>query len=119
MRFNGTLEWAKDHPANYRDRNTGRMLHLGTSVALKKGFTVGAGIRVRRTQYQGDWFPFVQGDEPRQDKTRTLQLWMLNRGWTIFGFSPKVTLSTERRKSNAETLEFKRRRAELHFERQF
>ena len=100
-------------------RNATRHARLGASVALPRGFSVGAGVDLHWRKYEGRWFPFTPDGSSREDRTRTLRAWMLHRAFTVFGFSPRLSLVVERRTTNAQALDYKRNRVELSFVRQF
>ena len=55
----------------------------------------------------------------REDETRILRLSLLNRAFTVFGFSPQLVLVNEERTSNAQLYDYQRNRAELRFQRLF
>ncbi len=82
------------------------------------GFTLGGG-EWRWTKYQGRWFPFTPNGAARKDQVRVLRVSVLNRAFTIHGFSPQLVLVNEARESNAQLYDYKRNRAELRFMRQF
>ena len=44
---------------------------------------------------------------------------VLNRAFTVFGFSPQLALINEARQTNAQAQDYDRNRAELRFVRQF
>lgn len=100
-------------------RNESRWASAGVSWALGWGFTVGASASVRRTAYEGGWAPHTRGNAPREDETRTLRLSAYNRGLTLWGFSPRVSLVQERRESNAQLHGYERTSGELQFVRVF
>ena len=100
-------------------RNATRWARAGVSVALPYGFTVGGSGEYRWTDYEGVWFPFVRDGSAREDETRILRLSLLNRAFTVFGFSPQLVLVNEERTSNAQLYDYQRNRAELRFQRLF
>ena len=100
-------------------RNAARWARAGVSVALPYGFTVGGSGEYRWTDYEGVWFPFVRDGSAREDETRILRLSLLNRAFTVFGFSPQLVLVNEERTSNAQLYDYQRNRAELRFQRLF
>lgn len=102
-----------------RWRSAGRRARLGVTAALPRGFTVGAGAEFRRTDYRGRWFLLTPGSVPRRDRTRILSLSLFHRAFTVGGFSPRITLSRDTRKSNAQLHDYRRTRADLGFVRQF
>ena len=80
---------------------------VGTNVALPWGFTIGAGGEFRWTNFEGQWFPFTTDNSARENRNRIGPATRLNRAVTVFGFSPQVVFSNERRKSNAQLFECK------------
>lgn len=59
------------------------------------------------------------GGISRRDLTRHLRLDLYNRGITVSGFSPQVSVVQERRTSNARLYDYERMSGELRFVRQF
>ena len=115
---NAGYDWTRANTEHWRSR--GPQASLGATLALPAGFTVGLRASERRTEYQGPGFRHLTIDrKPRKDRTRTLSLSVHNRAVTLLGFSPRVSLVTERRKTNAQTLDYERNRGELSFVRQF
>ena len=55
----------------------------------------------------------------REDQTRILQVHVLNRAITVYGFSPQILFSNQVRDSNAQLFDFKRNLVEMRFVRQF
>ncbi|MCY4137276.1 MAG: surface lipoprotein assembly modifier [Rhodobacteraceae bacterium] len=115
MQTNAMIGHAWEHTRALRWRNSGPLAQIGSSFALERGFTLGLQLELRRTRYQGNWFPFTSGGVPRKDRTRALQVSILNRALTVNGFSPQLGLVHETRKSNAQLYDYKRNRIELQF----
>ena len=61
----------------------------------------------------------LDGTVQRKDRGRVLRVLVLDRGFTLFGFSPKFSLVNDVRRSNAQGYDRKRNRAELSFVQQF
>ena len=97
----------------------GGWVRLGVTAHLPWGFTVGGAGTLRWTDYPADWSPFVLGGGPRGDLTRSFRLNVYNRGFTLAGFSPQISLVKEQRTSNAQLHDYKRLYGELRFVRQF
>ena len=110
--------YGQEQPETLRWRHRNQWLGTGVSVILPYGFTVGAGAEARWTDYEGNWFPHTSG-EPREDRTVSLRASVLNRGFTLFGFSPELVVVNEERETNAQLYDFKRTRGELRFVQQF
>ena len=68
VRVNAALGWGRERPEAERWRHERRWIRAGASVALPRGFTVGASAELRRASYEGNWFPHTAG-EPRKDRT--------------------------------------------------
>ena len=100
-------------------RNESRWASAGLSWALGWGFTTGVSASVRRTDYEGGWAPHTSNNAPREDETRSLRLSAHNRGLTLWGFSPRVSVVREQRESNAQLHDYKRTSGELQFVRLF
>ncbi len=100
--------------------SAGYWTRVGTNVALPWGFTVGASVEFRWTNYEGNWYPFTTTDgSTREDQTRILQATLLNRAITVYGFSPQIAFSNQVRESNAQLYDFKRNLVEMRWVRQF
>ncbi len=120
LRVNGNAGWSWVRAAGEHWRSRGPEAGLGASLALPRGFTVGARASARRTEYQGSGLAHATIDgAPRRDRTRTLSASVHNRAVTVFGFSPRLSLVNERRDTNAQTLDYERNLVELGFVRQF
>ena len=118
VRVNGTVGYEHARTRSERDRNDTRWLRAGVSKALPRGFTVGASGELRWTRYGEGWIS-VPDRGARRDRTQVLKVSLLNRSWTVFGFSPQVVLVNEARSTNAQIYDYRRNRAELQFQRQF
>ena len=101
-------------------RNAGHRVSFGATLDLPSGFTVGSRASIRRANYEGKGFVHRTIDRmPRRDRTRTLSVSVRNRGFTVFGYSPRLALILERHGTNAQALGYERERVELSFVRQF
>lgn len=119
LRLNSGLTFTRERPNAFRNRNSARAIQLALSYAAPRGFTFGLEAGYQQTRYKGNWSPFVPADKQRKDSLRSLGLSVYNRGFTVFGFSPKLTLIAERQGSTGPNFVQKRNRGELHFEQQF
>ena len=120
LRIGGNAGWRWNRANSESNRSSGPEASLGATLDLPAGFTVGARAALHWTDYQGNGNAHRTIDrEPREDKTQTLSLSIHNRAFTVFGFSPRVTLINERRETNAQALDYERNRGELSFVRQF
>ena len=122
LRVQMTVGYERDHPASEHWRSLGRWVRVGTSLALPLGFTLGTSAQMRRTYYEsgGSGPPhFTLDGRRRFDRIRTFSVSILNRAFTLFGFSPQLALINEARQTNAQAQDYDRNRAELRFVRQF
>ena len=120
LRVHATVGYARDHAASEHWRNLSRWVRVGTSLALPLGFTLGTSAQMRRTYYEGGGqVHLTLTGRNRFDRTRTFTLSVLNRAFTLFGFSPQLALINEARQTNAQAQDYDRNRAELRFVRQF
>ena len=119
VRADAALGWGRERPETERSRHERRWVRAGASVALPRGFTVGASAELRETDYEGNWSPHTEAGEAREDRTRSVRLSAHNRGLAWKGFSPQVSLVHEVRKTNAQLYDYKRTGGELRFVRVF
>ena len=120
LRVGGNVGYGWSNAAAEEWRNAGHRMNLGATLDLPSGYTVGSRASIRRANYEGTGFVHRTIDRrPRRDRFRTLSVSMHNRGFTVFGYSPRLTLILERRGTNAQALGYVRTRAELSFVRQF
>ena len=88
-------------------------------MALPRGFTVSGGGEYRWTSYEPGWFPHVEDNGAREDRTWSARASVYNRGFTLMGFSPEVGVVHEVRDTNAQLYDYERTSGELRFVRQF
>ena len=119
MQIDTALGWGSQRTERERERNSSRWGRLGVTLALPWGFTLGGAGTLRWTGYEGNWAPFVLGGGERRDLTRSIQINVYNRAFTIGGFSPQVSLVQEERSSNAQLHGYDRISGELRFVRLF
>ena len=119
LRADMGLGWGLERPETKRYRNESRWLRFGVTAALPWGFTVGASGTLRWADYEGNWWPFTEDGSPRRDLTRSLRFNAYNRGFTVQGFSPQVSVVREDRVSNAQLHDYERTAGELRFVRLF
>ena len=120
LRVHATVGYARDHAALEHWRNLSRWVRVGTSLALPLGFTLGTSIQARRVYYDGAGQAHLTlHGRPRRDRIRSFSLSVLNRAFTVFGFSPQLALIHDVRLTNAQAQDYDRNRAELRFVRQF
>ena len=119
LQANGAIGYAEEYTDAKTWRNDSRWARLGTSVVLPKGFSLGLSGEYRKTEYEGNWFPFTEDGSARSDRTEILRVSLLNRGWTVRGFSPQFVVTHEKRDTNAQIYDYDRTNGEVRFVRQF
>ena len=119
LRADAGLGWGREKPETKRWRHERRWLRAGMTFALPWGFTVGGSGTLRWSDYEGNWFPYTEDGSPRRDITRNFRVDVHNRGFTVGGFSPQVSLVREDRLSNAQLHDYERTSGELRFVRLF
>ena len=121
VQINGMLGFQQQNAlADWWD-SQGYWGRVGTNVALPWGFTVGASVEFRWTDFEAGWSdPYAPPDgSARRDQTRILQATLLNRALTVYGFSPQIAFSNQVRESNSQFFDFKRNLIEMRWVRQF
>jgi len=119
LRLHFTVGYTRDHAASEHWRNLSRWVRVGSSLALPLGFTLGSSIQARRTYYEGAGRAHLTlHGGPRRDRLRSFSVTILNRAFTLYGFSPQLALIHDVRLTNAQAQEYERNRAELRFVRQ-
>ena len=113
--------WSSEEPETETLRSQTRWASLGAHTALPRGFNASGALTSRWTDYEGPGFPptNVLDGSPREDVTRSLRLSGHKRDFTIRGFSPQLSVTHERRSSNAQQADYRRTWGELSFVRQF
>ena len=100
-----------------RLRNDLRWMRTRVNASLPAGFSLGVSGELHARQFEGNWFPYIVGEESRRDLTRIAAVSLHNRALDLFGFSPEVALVREVRDSNAALHDYQKNRAELRFVR--
>ena len=108
----------RERPRTVAQRNRSHRVWMGLSAALPRGFTVGASVQLRWTDYAGAQPPFTPDGESREDRTDTLSTSLYNRTFTLYGFSPQLVVTREVRRSDARLQDYDRLRGEVQFVRQ-
>ena len=120
LRVHMTVGYTREYAASEHWRTLSRWVRVGTSLALPLGFTVGTSIQARRTYYDGAGGAHLTlHGRPRRDRIRSFSVSVLNRAFTLYGFSPQLALIHDVRLTNAQAQDYDRNRAELRFVRQF
>ena len=119
LRGSATLGYSIDRAESDQWRNKSSSVQTDLSIILPLGFNLGVGGGLRWTKYEGNWGPFTPGGVPRKDTTQSVRASIYNRAFTVYGFSPQLTVSYEVRDTNAQAYDYKRIRSELRFVRQF
>ncbi len=121
LQMNFRAGWGREETELETLRNRTHRVSLGGSAALPRAFSVSGTVTGRWTDYEG---PGTQPDNvvdgsPREDATRSVRVAVLKRDFTIRGFSPQLSVTHERRSSNAQQADYRRTGAEISFVRQF
>ena len=113
--------WSSEEPETETLRSQTHWASLGARTALPRGFNASGALTGRWTDYEGPGFPptNVLDGTSREDVTRSLRLSGHKRDFTIRGFSPQLSVTHERRGSNAQQADYRRTWGELSFVRQF
>ena len=119
LRINASVGWGREQPESETQRHSRRWVQTGFTTALPWGFTLGGSGTLRWTDYEGDWVPFTEDGSSRRDLIRNFRLSVHNRGFTVQGFSPQLSVVREDRTSNAQLHDYERTFGELRFVRLF
>ncbi len=114
--------WAAEAPRRAaHQRNARPWVQVSADYALPWGFTAGASANFYWTTYKAGayWRTLTLGSARRKDRGQTYRLTLLNRAFTLGGFSPQLVGVYEARDSNAQLSGYRRTRAELRAIRQF
>ena len=113
--------WTGERPEFEDLHSRTRSVSFGARAALPRGFNVSGTLTGRWTGYEGPGRPptNVLDGMPREDMTRSVRISVLKRDLTIRGFSPQLSVTHERRGSNAQQADYRRTGAEISFVRQF
>lgn len=114
--------WGRERPEESEDLHSRtRWVSLGANAALPRGFSVSGTLTGRWASYEEPGRPptNVLDGTPREDVTRSVRVSVLKRDLTIRGFSPQLSVTHERRGSNAQQADYRRTGAEISFVRQF
>ena len=108
-------QWTAGHPESDE-----RGFRLEAKHRLNPRLVLEGRASIRRANYEGSGFLHRTIDRrPRRDRTRTYTVSVHNRGFTLLGYSPRISFILERRDTNAQALDYRRNRVELSFVRQF
>ena len=121
LRTRASVGYVRERPKFPSGRNATRLGRLGADLALPLGFTLGASGEMRWRDFKGTGRDYLTLDGARRsDRTHILRVSVLNRAFTVLGFSPQVVFVNEVRKTNAQVPgDSTRNRGELRFVRQF
>ena len=116
LRFNASAGWARSKPraaVTKRFRHTRWWVGPGVSVDLPWGITLAGSAQWSRTDFDDSFGKLTLSGKPRSDRSCAFRVSINKRDWTLFGFSPRISLALERRKSNTQGADYKRAGAEL------
>lgn len=121
LRTRASVGYVRERPKFPSARNATRLGRLGADLALPLGFTLGASGEMRWRDFKGTGLDYLTWDGARRsDRTHILRVSVLNRAFTVLGFSPQAVFVNEVRKTNAQIPgDSTRNRGELRFVRQF
>ena len=122
LRFDVAAGWARERPrddAANRFRHTRLWLRPGASLDLPWGITLQGSAQWSRTGFADSFGLLTPSGDRRDDRSRAFRMSVNKRDWTLFGFSPRVSLAHERRSSNTQGAEYRRSGAELSAVRLF
>ena len=119
LRINASVGWGREQPESETQRHSRRWVQTGFTTALPWGFTLGGSGMLRWTDYEGNWLPFTEDGSSRRDLIRNFRLSVHNRGFTVQGFSPQLSVVREDRTSTAQLHDYERIFGELRFVRLF
>lgn len=109
--------FTQSRPKN-RHSHSNELFHDASLTTLWPfGWELTPGLRDSRSHSRGA--SAAAGGEQPLTRTRTYRLGVLNQKFTFFGVSPQLSLVREVRESNNVFGNYKKRRAELRFVRQF
>ena len=116
------LSHSRPQPKRPNSGSRERRFNLGLNRIFSRGWTVGSSLAWSKTRHgrnvQGTAKPQSQLQRQR-DRKRVARLFLLNRGFTLFGFSPQFIVTQERQQSNSPRHVYQRTRFDLRFVRQF
>ena len=116
------LSHSRPQPKRPNSGSRSRSFNLGLNRIFSRGWTVGSSLGWSQTRHgsnvQGTAQPQSQLQRQR-DRKRVARLFLLNRGFTLFGFSPQFIVAQERQQSNSPRHIYQRTRFDLRFVRQF
>lgn len=112
--------FSRARPKDVDSRSHSRWISAGAATALPFGFTVNGSAELRTIAYEGaSGISHAGFTTSRNDHRRTLRLGVFNRGLTVQGFSPQLSLIHEDNESNAQRGGYKSLGWNLQFVRQF
>ena len=118
LRINGLIGWSRERPRRVASRNRGLQASAGISALLPKGFTIGGEASISTTKYEGTRYD-VFDKSNREDKTRSVGASLHRRDFTVFGFSPEISVKREMHASNAQLADYHRLVGSLSFVKPF
>ena len=116
LRFNASAGWARERPraaVAKPFRHARWWVEPGVSADLPWGITLAGSAQWSRTDFDDSFGKLTLSGKPRSDRSRAFRVSINKRDWTLFGFSPRISLALERRKSNTQGADYKRSGAEL------
>ncbi len=93
-----------------------RNVNIGLGAVLPLGWTAGGNVTWSRTRYKEN-APF--SSELQVNRGKSYRVYLLNRGFNLFNFSPQLSVTREMQESNNVLSNYKRTRWNVNLVRQF
>ncbi len=97
-------------------RSHPRNVNIGLGAVLPLGWTVGGNVTWSRTRYKIN-APF--SSDLQVNRGKSYRVYLLNRGFNLFNFSPQLSVTREMQESNNVLSNYKRTRWNVNLVRQF
>lgn len=112
-----TVIFARTRPRMDSLRSRRKQLEFRAGFLLPRGFTANALASVQWSRYNSNLL--VLDGTKRESRINTLQLGLLNRSVTFFGFSPRVSVIQQKRDTNYQLDNYRSTSYQLNFQKQF
>ena len=117
--IHGGFRYAAERPQRRDYRNIRRSFSLGGSCDLPFGVTAALDASFVRTGFEPNWSFFTRGEPERKDRLRSYRFSLGYRGRILGGFAPRLSVTRDERKSNAQLQGFERWHGQIALVRQF
>ena len=119
LTVHGGFRYSGEHPERRDYRSLRRSVDLGSNYDLPSSITVRLDVSFANTRFKPHWGFLTQGEPERKDRLRSYRFSLVHHGWTLRGFTPRLSVTRERRKSNAQLQGFERWQGQIAFVKQF